>query len=142
MKKFYYILGSLQMITAIGAIPAGIGYLKDTTGEGMGASIELLSNSPLKSFLLPGLFLLFINGLANLYGAYLSFTRHKFAGYTGLVLGVLLSMWIIIQVAWISVSSVLQPLFLLIGLINTYLGWRIVKTGQSKSHLNGGSEKV
>jgi len=54
MKKHYYILGSLQMITAIGAIPAGIGYLIDTTGEGMGASIELLSNSPLKSFLLPG----------------------------------------------------------------------------------------
>ncbi len=142
MKKHYYILGSLQMITAIGAIPAGIGYLIDTTGEGMGASIELLSNSPLKSFLLPGLFLLLINGLANLYGAYLSFTRHRSAGYTGLVLGVFLSLWIIIQVAWISLSSVLQPLFLLIGLINTYLGWKIVMKGQSNSHLNRGSEKV
>jgi hypothetical protein len=141
MKKSYYILGSLQMITAIGAIPAGIGYLIDTTGEGMGASIELLSNSPLKSFLLPGLFLLLINGLANLCGAYLSFTRHRSAGYTGLVLGVLLSLWIIIQVAWISLSSVLQPLFLLIGLINTYLGWRIVKRGQGISDSSRGPEK-
>ena len=108
----------------------------------MGASIELLSNSPLTSFMLPGLFLLLINGLANLCGAYLSFTRHRSAGYTGLVLGVFLSLWIIIQVAWISLSSVLQPLFLLIGLINTYLGWKIVMTGQSNSHLNRGSEKV
>lgn len=133
MKKFYYILGSLQAFTAIGAIPAGIGYLIDTTGKGMGASIELLANSPLKSFLLPGLFLLFVNGLANLVGAWFSFTRHRFAGYTGLILGVILSIWIIIQVAWISLSSVLQPLFLVIGLVNIWLGWRIVKSGQGKS---------
>jgi hypothetical protein len=84
MKKFYYILGSLQAFTGIGAIPAGY----------------------------------------------------------GLILGVLLSLWIIVQVAWISLLSVLQPLFLLIGLINTYLGWRIIKTGQSKSYSNSGSEKV
>lgn len=142
MKKFYYILGSLQAITAVGAIPAGIGYLIDTTGEGMGVSVELLANSPLKSFLLPGLFLLLVNGLAHLAGAWLSFTRNKYAGYTGLVLGILLSLWIIIQVAWISLSSVLQPLFLLIGLINTWLAWRIMKTGQSKNYSNSGSEKV
>ena len=142
MKKFYYILGSLQSITAIGAIPAGYGLLMDTTGQGVGMSTELLENSPLDSFLLPGLFLLLVNGLAHLAGAWLSFTRNRFAGYTGLVLGVLLSLWIIIQVAWISVSSVLQPLFLLIGLINTWLAWRIMKTGQSKSHSNSGPEKV
>jgi len=128
MKKLYYILGSLQVFTAIGAIPAGIGYLMDTSGKVMGASTELLARSPLKSFLLPGLFLVLINGLANLAGAYLSFTRNKFAGYTGLILGILLTLWIIIQVAWISLISFLQPLFLVTGMVNTYLGWKIVKT--------------
>ena len=128
MKKLYYILGSLQALTAIGAIPAGIGYLMDTSGSGMGASPELLANSPLNSFLLPGLFLLLINGLANLTGAYLSFTRNRYAGHTGLILGILLSLWIIIQVAWISLSSILQPLFLLIGLLNCFISWKILKT--------------
>ncbi len=142
MKKFYYILGSLQAFTAVGAIPAGYGLLMDTTGQGVGMSTELLENSPLDSFLLPGLFLLLINGLAHLAGAWLSFTRNRYAGYTGLVLGILLSLWIIIQVSWISLSSVLQPLFLLIGLINTWLAWRIIKTGQSKSYSNRGPEKV
>ena len=142
MKKFYYILGSLQAFTAIGAIPAGYGLLMDTTGQGVGMSTELLENSPLDSFLLPGLFLLLVNGLAHLVGAWLSFTRHRQAGYTGLILGIILSLWIIIQVAWISLSSVLQPLFLLIGLINTWLAWRIMKTGQSKNYSNSGSEKV
>lgn len=142
MKKYFYILGSLQLFTAIGAIPAGIGYLLDISGEGMGVSVDLLANSPLKSFLLPGLFLLIVNGFANLYGAYLSFTRHRYAGHTGLILGVLLSMWIIIQVAWISLSSFLQPLYLLIGLVNTFLGWKIMKTLQGKDYSNNTPEKV
>ena len=129
MKKLYYILGTLQAVTAIGAIPAGIGYLTDTSGQAMGASVELLANSPLKSFLLPGLFLLIINGLANLGGSVLSFTRNRYAGHTGLVLGILLSLWIIIQVVWISLTSFLQPLFLVIGLINTFISLRILKAG-------------
>ena len=129
MKKLYYILGTLQAVTAIGAIPAGIGYLTDTSGQAMGASVELLANSPLKSFLLPGLFLLFINGLANLGGSVLSITRNRYAGHTGLVLGILLSLWIIIQVVWISLTSFLQPLFLVIGLINTFISLRILKAG-------------
>ena len=142
MKRFYYILGSLQAFTAIGAIPAGLGLLMDTTGQGVGMSTKLLENSPLDSFLLPGLFLLLVNGLAHLAGAWLSFTRSRYAGYTGLVLGVILSLWIIIQVAWISLSSVLQPLFLLIGLVNTYLGWEIIKTVQGKAYSNSTPEKV
>ena len=137
-SRFYYILGSLQTFTAIGAIPAGIGYLMDTSGKGMGASTELLANSPLNSFLLPGLFLLLVNGLAHLVGAYLSFTRNRYAGHAGLILGILLTLWIIIQVAWISLSSVLQPLFLIIGLINTFLSWKILKisTGTSNPKYN------
>lgn len=132
MKKVYFILGTLQAITAIGAIPAGIGYLSDTTGNGMGASPELLANSPLDSFLLPGLFLLIVNGFANLTAAFLSFFRSRYAGYAGLLLGVALVLWIAIQVWWISLSSVLQPVFFIIGLVNTWLGWKIVKVSRAQ----------
>ena len=129
MKKLYYILGTLQAVTALGAIPAGIGYLMDTSGQGMGTSPELLANSPLKSFLLPGLFLLLINGLANLGASVLSFTRNRYTGQAGLVLGIMLSLWIVIQVAWISLISFLQPLFLIIGLINAFISLKIIKAG-------------
>jgi hypothetical protein len=127
LKKYFIILGSLQAFTALSAIPAGIGYLLDTTGSKMGVTSELLANSPLKSFLLPGIFLVFINGIANAAGAYISFTRKSFAGHIGIVLGIILCLWIIIQVYWISMSSFLQPLFLVIGLINTFAGWKILK---------------
>jgi hypothetical protein len=127
MKKYYYILGSLQALTAVGAIPAGYGYLSDITGKNMGVSTDLLMNSPLDSYLLPGLFLLIVNGFGNLAGAYLSFTRNRLAGHSGLILGLLLSLWIIIQVYWISLISFLQPLFLVTGLVNLYLSWRILR---------------
>jgi len=127
MKKYFYILGSLQAFTAIGAIPAGIAFLMDTTGKEMGASPEILANSPLDSFLLPGLFLVLVNGIANIAGAWLSFKKNRYAGHAGLLLGIALALWIIIQVAWITLSSVLQPLYLVIGLINIFLGWKIMK---------------
>jgi len=127
MKKYYIILGSLLSFTGIGAVPAGIGYLLDTSGKVMGAGPELLANSPLDSFLLPGLFLLLINGAANLSGAFLSFKRNKYAGHIGLTLGVILCLWIIIQVAWITLTSFLQPLFLIVGLSDIFLGWKILK---------------
>jgi hypothetical protein len=127
MKKYHVFLGVLQTITALGAIPAGFGYLLDTSGKGMGVTTDLLANSPLRSFLLPGLFLFFINGIANALGAYLSFTRNKFAGHIGITLGIILSLWIIIQVFWITLSSFLQPMFLVVGIIDTILGWKILK---------------
>jgi len=127
MKKYYIVLGALQAFTAIGAIPAGLGYLLDTSGKGMGVTTELLSESPLNSFLLPGLFLMIVNGFGNALGAYLSFIKNKIAGHLGLILGILLTLWIIIQVAWITLSSFLQPLFLVIGLTNIFLSYRILK---------------
>ena len=127
MKKYYIILGTLQAFTALGAIPAGLGYLLDTSGEAMGVTTDLLKNSPLGSFLLPGLFLLFINGIANALGAYFSFTRKKFAGHAGITLGIILCLWVIIQVIWITLSSYLQPLFLVVGIIDIFLGWKILK---------------
>jgi hypothetical protein len=127
MKKYFIILGSLQAFTAIGAIPAGIGFLLDITGEGMGLSTEALANSPLDSFLLPGLFLLIVIGLANASGAWLSFTVNRFAGHAGLILGGVLCLWIVIQVVWLTLSSFMQPLFLAIGLADIFLGRKILQ---------------
>jgi hypothetical protein len=132
MKKLFITLGSIQIFIALGAIPAGFGYLSDTSGQGMGTTVELLKNSPLTSFLIPGLFLLIVHGLGNVIGAILSFRKIPLAGYWGLILGLVLCLWIIIQVYWISLSSFMQPLFLLIGIAEALFGYLIIKREMSK----------
>jgi hypothetical protein len=127
MRKLYITLGIIQGFIALGAIPAGLGYLSDTSGVGMGASVELLKNSPLTSFLIPALFLLIVHGFGNVLGAILSFRKKPFAGKVGLVLGLILSIWIIIQVYWIGLSSFMQPMFLIIGIAEALFGYLIIK---------------
>ncbi len=127
MKKYFIILGIIEAFIAIGAIPAGYLFLSDTSGTRMGNSVALLENSPLKSFLIPGLFLLIVHGFGNVFGAILSFREKNSAGITGLVLGIIMVMWIIIQVYWIGLSSFMQPLFFCIGIAEASSGWYIYK---------------
>lgn len=129
MKKYYILLGSLQVFTALGAIPAGILFLMDTSGSLMGMSPEFLSDSPLASFLIPGLFLLIVNGIANIVGAFLSFSQNRFAGHTGLALGTILCLWIGIQYAWLTETSFLQPTIFIVGLCEILAGWKIIRKG-------------
>jgi len=127
MKKYYIILFCVQVMVAIGAIPAGYAYVKDPSGAGLGTSVDLLVNSPLKDFLIPGLFLLIVNGFGQLGAAVFSILNKPVAGKIGIFLGFVLMLWIVIQVWWISLSSFMQPLFFGIGLFEAMLGWTIIR---------------
>jgi len=127
MKKYYFILFCVELMVAIGAIPAGYAYIKDPSGAGLGVTVELLANSPLKDFLIPGLFLLIVNGFCQLTGAVFSILNKPVAGKIGLILGFVLMVWIVIQVIWIGLSSFMQPLFFFVGLFEMALGWTIIR---------------
>lgn len=128
MNKYYYILGSLQAVTAIGAIPAGVLFLMDTSGAKMGMTTEFLADSPLHSFLLPGLFLLLVNGLFTATAAVLSYRKHRFSGHIGSVLGIILCLWITVQMVWLTETSFLQPAIFVMGVLSALSGWKILKS--------------
>ncbi len=127
IKGLYNTLGAAQVFVAIGAIPAGILFLADTSGALMGNSVEMLAKSPFRSFLIPGLFLVIVHGLFNVIGAVLSFRKHRYAAPLGLVLGLILMLWIIIQVWIITLSSFLQPLMFVVGLAEAILGLLVIR---------------
>lgn len=131
MKKYYIILFCLQALVALGALPAGWAYIADPSGSSMGVSSGMLANSPLKDFLIPGLFLFIVHGLGNITGAVLSLTGKPLAGKAGLVLGTLLCLWIVVQVWWITLSSFMQPLFFGIGLFEILLAWTIIRKSKA-----------
>ena len=123
MKKYFIFLGGWQVFIALGAIPAGFLFLLDTSGALMGTSPAMLAHSPFSSFLIPGLFLLVVNGLGNAAAAVLSFKRKSQAAMAGLFLGVVLCLWIVIQVYMIGFISFLQPLMFAVGAFEAVTGW-------------------
>jgi hypothetical protein len=114
-------LGILQMFIGIGAVPAGIAMISDPSGHGLGMSLEMLVNSPFADFLIPGVFLLVVNGIGSLLGGIASFKRHRYAGEIAAALGTFLMVWIAAQVWWMGVHW-LHMLYFVLGLVELTLG--------------------
>ncbi|KAA6346356.1 hypothetical protein EZS27_006124 [termite gut metagenome] len=120
-KRKGILLGTIQTIVAVGGITAGLSMIFQPDGQGIGISTDILLGSPFKDFLIPGLFLFFINGLFQGFGAILSFRRHRYTKTLGLTLGIILVLWICVQVYFISLTHFLQPTFFFIGIIEIVL---------------------
>ena len=127
IKRNHIILGSIEAFVAVGAIPAGISMIVFPDGLNIGMSVEILQHSPFRSFMVPGLFLLIVNGLCNLAGAVLTFRRNRYSGLIGLGLGTLLCMWIVVQVYFIGLNSFLQPLYFFIGIAEILISYYLLK---------------
>ena len=123
-------LGFLQGFIAFSAFAGGIGFILDPSGKSIGMTIDMLEKSPFMDFLIPGLILFIVLGAGNLLGTILTFKRHHFSGSMAVLLGIVLVIWICVQVYWIGLGSFLQQLYLALGLIEFVLGYIIFK--QSK----------
>ncbi|WP_066321712.1 hypothetical protein [Bacillus sp. FJAT-29814] len=129
MKKLTvlsYVTGALLMFIGLGAAAAGYGLMTDPSGAGVGLPLDLLRNSPFTDFLIPGIALFLINGVASLIGALLAFKKNPFTGIITLTLGIAMVIWIGAQVSWIGWESWLQPTFLALGLIEIALGFLLM----------------
>jgi hypothetical protein len=121
MKRTSVILGIIQCVVAAGAIPVGLSMVLQPDGSGVGMSTDLLRASPFPNFLIPGLFLLIINGILNVAGAVLSFRRNRYTGEIGLLLGISLLLWMCVQIYFVGLLFFLQPLFFIVALIEIAL---------------------
>ena len=126
-KRLFNFLGILQVFIALGAIPAGIGFITDPSGTNNCMSTDLLAASPFDDFLIPGLFLLIINGLGNSIASVFSFQRKKVADVLAMFFGFILILWIVLQVWWIGYATFLQPFYLIVGIIEFMAGLKIYK---------------
>ncbi len=126
MKKanvLFYGTGVLLSLIGIGAVAAGWGFISEPNGSGVGIPLEYLKNSPFDDFLIPGIVLFSVNGLASIAGAVLAFMKNHYSGIFTMVLGAAMMIWIGAQVYWMDWSSWLQPTFLAIGVVEMALGF-------------------
>jgi len=106
----------LALFTAAGAIPVGLQLVTDTTGASIGFPSGWIEATPFGSYLVPGLYLLLINGVGMLILAGLIVVRHWTAPWLTGILGSGLVIWILVQLVVMPEFSFLQAIFGAIGI--------------------------
>lgn len=61
------LLGSLQAINGLSGLLGGYMLITDPSGEDLGLNPELLQNLPFRNYLIPGIILFFLIGVANVW---------------------------------------------------------------------------
>jgi hypothetical protein len=106
----------LQLVTGLLAIPVGLEMIKNPDGAPLGLPQAWIDMTPFGSWLIPGLFLLAMNGVGQLVAAALIVVRHPLAPWLTGALGVGLMIWIAVQVALLP-SHPLQPIMFTVGVV-------------------------
>lgn len=121
----------LEIATGILAIPVGIIFLTDPTGASMGLPPDWIRDKLFGSYTIPGLYLVAMNGLGMLTLAGLTAIGHRMAPWLTGVLGVGLIIWILVQLAVMPETMILQPVFLAVGVALGFIAlfW-LRRTGQ------------
>ena len=114
--RYAWIAAGLEVFTAVGAIPVGLLFLSDPTGASVGLTHGWIERTPFGSYIVPGLYLVAVNGLAMLVAAWLIVRRRAAAPWLTGMLGIGLVIWILVQVAVLPELSSLQAVFAAVGL--------------------------
>jgi hypothetical protein len=117
-RPWYAWLAAVAAVaTGLLAIPVGLLFITDPTGAAIGLPGGWIEGTVFGSYLLPGLYLLVMNGAGMLALAVLIARRHWLAPWLTGILGVGLIVWILVQLAVMPETMVLQWIFLAVGLV-------------------------
>jgi hypothetical protein len=129
--RYAWLAFGAAIFTGVLAIPVGLMFLGDTTGAAIGLPPGWIEDTVFGSYLVPGLYLLLVNGVGMLLLAGLIYRRHWSAPWLTAILGVGLIIWILVQLAVMPETMLLQWIFLATGLLLGFVAlfW-LRRTGQ------------
>ena len=120
MKKLFRIQWILHFFIGLGAIGGGMMALLNPQGpDGMPANV--LDGSPFHDFLVPGIFLLVVLGLGNIFCGIMTLKKSELRSFLSGVWGVLMVLWIIIQCVILNAIVELHVIFFVLGLVQAVL---------------------
>lgn len=129
-RLLWVAVGALVLV-GIGALPAGYALISDPTGAMIDLPASMLNSPFFPDYLVPGLFLFFVNGVGSLAAAAALLFRPQWRTFArinpmqsqewtwslGVVMGVILMAWIVIQYVSVTIHSILQPAIFGAGLL-------------------------
>jgi hypothetical protein len=129
LSRFAKVAVSLEVFLSVGAPGGGGALMLGSRGEIIPLPLSALKGSPFETYFAPGLILFCALGLGPLAAAQLAWRRHPLAPIAALGVGVMLLIWMAVEIAIVGYSNSppLQPFYLLLGAVITGvgLGWRI-----------------
>jgi hypothetical protein len=117
-----YLAIALLLLNGISAMGGGYALMADATGSGVGMPIEWIENSIFHDYFIPGLYLFFVNGVANIaVAAAVWFKKGRYSMLT-IMAGVALAIWLAVQIITIKQLSMLQFIYALVGFFMIFSG--------------------
>ena len=128
---FVWIGVALEVFTGLLAVPVGVIFLQDPSGRSMQLPQGWIEATPFGSYLIPGLYLVAVNGFGMLALAALTVRRHWVAPWLTGTLGVGLIIWILVEIVTLPETMLLTWIFLAVGLALGFVAlfW-LRRTGQ------------
>lgn len=112
-----YSLLVLLILLGLGGLAGGGSMLFDPSGADMGLSVEMLDGLPVADFVLPGLFLVGVMGVAPLVIAFGMWKHKSWSWAAALILGIILVLWIGFQIVLWGAPQPVQVLYLAWGIL-------------------------
>lgn len=128
-KIIRYSLAIILLIIALNAF--GGGYYAMAGAKDF--PLEWLQGGPFKSYFIPGLFLFIVIGGLCLFTSIALFSHKPYVRTLSFICGILLILWITIQVRLIGYVSWLQPAIVVAGIIVLMLALQLAPSARPKS---------
>jgi len=117
-----YVALFLLALNGIGAFIGSIPMILDPSGITSNIQLRYLEHSPFSNFLIPGIILFVCNGLLSTIAFVVLAFNWRFHGWLVFLQGIVLTIWIIVQVIMLREFNFLQLAFGLIGIALMFLG--------------------
>jgi hypothetical protein len=127
-----YLLGALLTFGAINAVAGGYFGLSGAPG----VPVEWLAGSPFKDYFIPSLILIVVVGGAFSFAAVAVFARSRLARVSAFAAGIVVLVWIAVQLAIIGYVSWMQPATLIAGIVVLRLAWLMPPSTEGRSRLS------
>jgi hypothetical protein len=120
-KFIRYALGTLLLLVAINAFAGGYYGMAGAKNIPM----EWLKNSPFHNYFIPSLILFIVIGGSSLFAAVTVFRRDRFGRKASLLCGVIILIWLGVQIAIIGYVSWMQPATAIAAVLIIFLSFLI-----------------